>query len=71
MKEKVAQLLAKPMNRREFLRFSGASLLMVLGGGVIIQTLGLASRQKTTPTRTSGYGSVNYGGDHATTVGKN
>ncbi len=68
MKEKVAQLLNKPMNRKEFLRFSGASLLMVFGGGVIVQTLGLASQQKATPNRATGYGSVSYGGQRTTTA---
>lgn len=60
MKERITQLLDRPMDRKDFLRFSGASLLMLLGGNMIIQALGLAQRQKNNIT--DGYGAADYGG---------
>lgn len=60
MKEGITKLLDRPMDRKEFLRFSGASLLMLLGGNMIIQALGLAQRQDTSIT--DGYGAADYGG---------
>lgn len=58
MKERITQLLDRPMDRKDFLRFSGASLLMLLGGNMIMQALGLAQRSNVN----DGYGAADYGG---------
>lgn len=57
MKRQIAQLLSKPMDRKEFLRFTGASLLLIIGGGLIVQALGLAQKNQAS----SGYSSNDYG----------
>lgn len=67
----VQQLLAKPMNRKDFLKHLGVGSLLFLGGGMIISSLGgvdklLGLGQGGQPSSNSpinsGYGSSVYGG---------
>lgn len=47
------------MDRKEFLHFTGVGVLMLFGGGLVLQALGGTTRK--TPSYV-GYGSDNYGG---------
>lgn len=59
MKQHITTLLEKPMDRKEFLHFTGVGVLMLFGGGLVLQALGGTTRK--TPSYV-GYGSDNYGG---------
>lgn len=58
--DKLAQLLDRPMDRKDFLRQVGIGGMLLLGGNIIVKTmLGLG---KDTRTTSQGYGSSAYGG---------
>lgn len=57
--DKLASLLDKPMDRRDFLKHLGLGVALVFGGGVIDRLIFSDSRN---PKQVSGYGSSNYGG---------
>lgn len=63
MKTKLTNVLAQEMNRKEFLRYMGVAVLMLVGGGAILQALGALQSPKRSSGNTSyGYGSSSYGG---------
>ncbi len=69
MKQQFTTLLNKEMDRKEFLKYLAAAGVMVMGGGVIMQSLGgldklgLGDKQQANAnTNTYGYGSSPYGG---------
>jgi hypothetical protein len=58
--DRLAQLLDKPMDRKDFLRQVGVGGMLLLGGNLIIRTvLGLG---KDSQQSSQGYGSSAYGG---------
>ena len=63
MKDQVALLLKKEMDRKEFMKYMAAAGLMAVGGGLLLQSvggldkLGIAKSNKKV-----GYGSSPYGG---------
>lgn len=64
----IKQLLEKPMDRKEFLKYTGVGLLMVVGVGSLLQSiqrqLGYndGSSEKTSSLSSYGYGGNVYGG---------
>lgn len=58
VKKTVEEVLAKPMDRKEFLAHAGAAALAVVGVTALMKSLG----GKSYPERTKGYGSSSYGG---------
>ena len=54
-------LLAKPMDRQEFLKHLGIGVVMLLGGGAILQIFGGETRKPTGSG--SQYGGFTYGGN--------
>lgn len=69
MKDQVATLLKKEMDRKDFLKYVAAAGFMAVGGGVILQSvggfekLGLGGGAKGgSATRSLSYGSSAYGG---------
>lgn len=72
MRDQVAGLLTKEMDRKEFMRFIGVGAILVLGGGVIMNALsslnsgtslkGVKSVGAASPSSSYGYGSSPYGG---------
>ncbi|PID31300.1 hypothetical protein CR983_01775 [Candidatus Saccharibacteria bacterium] len=70
IKQQLASIAAKEMDRKEFLQHAGIGALLVMGGGAIVRSLNLTSADSTTGVagsrgpvgQTSGYGSSVYGG---------
>lgn len=66
MKDQVATLLKKEMDRKDFLKYLAAAGVMAVGGGVILQSVGglnkLGLNQKASPAKGLGYGASAYGG---------
>lgn len=58
VKQHITTLLEKPMGRKEFLQYSGVSVLMLLGGGLVLNALGAGARK----SARVGYGGAAYGG---------
>lgn len=46
------------MDRKEFLQHTGVGVLMLLGGGLVLQALGGGRKQRSA----EGYGALTYGG---------
>lgn len=67
MNQHLTSLLSKPMDRKEFLRLTGAGIVLVMGGGMILQALGMIENKHRI---SEGYGSSAYGGgkDQAPTL---
>lgn len=65
MKDQVATLLKKEMDRKDFLKYIAAASVMAVGGGVILQSVGgldkLGVKKNAAPT-SLGYGASAYGG---------
>ena len=73
-KPKVLQeLLESQMDRKEFLKYASAGLLLVSGGGMIVNALGLSKKSSDgashgdtlNASSAYGYGSSAYGGKSA------
>lgn len=63
MKDQLATLLSKEMDRKEFIRFVGVGAMLLVGGGAIMTALSHLSGTKSSAQRTGyGYGSSAYGG---------
>ena len=69
MKDQFAALLEKEMDRKEFMRFIGVGAMLLLGGGVIMNTLGnlnlgsgVTGKKSKSAGTGYGYGSSAYGG---------
>lgn len=66
LRNEIDQLLQRPMERKEFLAYLGALLLMLLGISGLIRALLQAGESKQLTNRyevqTVGYGSSSYGG---------
>lgn len=59
--ERLADILSKPMDRKDFLRQVGIGGMLLLGGNIIIKTIfGLGRGTKQTSSH--GYGASAYGG---------
>ena len=71
MKDKIAKLLSTKMNRRDFLKYTAATGLMAMGGGVILKSvdhLDLLTQPKQQSTKiANGYGTSIYGGQRIAT----
>lgn len=65
MKDQVATLLKKEMDRKDFLKYIAAASAMAVGGGIILQSVGgldkLGAKKGATP-KNLGYGGSAYGG---------
>lgn len=59
IKKRVNDVMAKPVDRREFLAKAGAVALAVVGISSVLRALEIESR------KSNGYGSSAYGGDAA------
>ena len=67
MKENLRKILQKPMDRRDFLKFSGMSLLVLAGFGSIVklvqpQLLSGVAQKGVSPQGPMAYGAMPYGG---------
>lgn len=66
IKTQIAEVLNQEMNRKEFLRYAGVAVLMLAGGGAIMQAVGAVGRPKTSSVSrvpsSYGYGASAYGG---------
>jgi hypothetical protein len=70
IKQQLASLAAKEMDRKEFLQHAGIGALLLMGGGAIARSLSLSangqaggySGSRNTVGQTAGYGSSVYGG---------
>ena len=62
MKDQLASLLSKEMDRKEFIRVIGVGAMLLVGGGAIMTALGHLSGAKP-GVKGAGYGSSAYGGD--------
>jgi hypothetical protein len=62
----LSNLLQKEMDRKEFLKHVGVAMLMVAGGGLLVQSLQNTGKLKLSesagPAPTYGYGASLYGG---------
>ncbi len=58
LKKRVDEVMAKPVDRRQFLAQTGAVLLAVVGVSAVLKSLGLDSAKP----QAKGYGSSPYGG---------
>ncbi len=59
MKQQLSTLLQKQMGRKEFLQHAGVSVMMLVGGGLVVQSLTGTTRKSTVQP---GYGASAYGG---------
>lgn len=61
----VKKLMQKPMDRKGFLQHVGAGMVMVMGGGMVVNSLNLANKHaqhdKVASTGPAGYGMSAYG----------
>ncbi len=69
MKDQIAKLLNKKMNRKDFLKYTAATGLMAVGGGVLLKSAGHldkltngSSSQQVASNAPAGYGASTYGG---------
>lgn len=60
MKAQIAEVLNQEMDRKEFLRYAAVTMLMLAGGGMIMQALGISKHSSRRSNL--GYGSSSYGG---------
>ena len=60
LKNNIDQLLARPVDRREFLKITGIVVLSVVGIGKVLQVLNLHSSGK--QDLDGGWGHTSYGG---------
>jgi hypothetical protein len=60
IKSKLDEVLAKPVDRAEFLRGAGLMILGIIGAGRIIHALGLLTEGRNSDK--GGYGRTPYGG---------
>lgn len=61
MLDKITELSSKEMDRKEFLQSAGIGMLLLVGGGMIVRTLGLSFDTKGR-SQSTGYGATVYGG---------
>lgn len=63
MKTQLNTIFNKEMDRKDFLRHVGIAMMMLVGGGAIMQALGsLHSGRTSSQSKSYGYGSSPYGG---------
>lgn len=68
MKDQVATLLKKEMDRKDFLKYLAAAGFMAVGGGMILQSVGGLDKlgaKKQPAAKGLGYGASAYGGKPA------
>ena len=63
MLDKLSSLSTKEMDRKEFLQNAGIGMLLAMGGGLIVRTLGMSFGGSQSPrNQAAGYGASTYGG---------
>ncbi|HEU0266368.1 MAG TPA: hypothetical protein VFQ70_01965 [Candidatus Saccharimonadaceae bacterium] len=62
MKDQLASLLGKEMDRKEFLRVIGVGAMLLVGGSAILSALSHLTGTKPGVQSNGGYGASAYGG---------